>query len=203
VNGCFSADPTVLKGHIFTRLNKASSAIAAYLDDLDRVGLIARYRANGDIFLHVPDFKEKQPMLHPEREAKPTIPMPQPDQIIPYSGLTPDEVPTSSDTNKVNSKLSKCKLRDGRTRSEFDPLFDQFWSGYPKKVAKEVAREKFMILARAGKIPDLIKATRGYMDHLKAERVQRNFEKEPMHPATFLSKDRWKDFIDYEYKPAL
>lgn len=203
VNGCFSADPDVVRGHIFTRLKKKTSDISAYMDDLDRVGLIVRYKANGDIFLHVPDFKEKQPMLHPEREAKPTIPTPLPDQIIPYSGPTQDEVRTSSDTNQIKDKVNQGKLSNGRIQSEFDPLFDQFWSGYPKKVAKEVAREKFMILARAGKIPELIKATRGYMDHLKAERIQRNFVKEPMHPATFLSKDRWRDFVDFEYKPSL
>ena len=76
VNGCFSAAPEVVGGHILTRLNKEISEIATFLDDLERVGLILRYQANGDIFLRVPDFIEKQPSLHPEREAKPSIPLP-------------------------------------------------------------------------------------------------------------------------------
>ena len=103
-------------------------------------------------------------------------------------------------SNPIQSKKSS---RDGRNRSEFDPLFDQFWSGYPKKVAKEVAREKFLILARAGKIPELIKATNGYMDYLKAQRIKRNFNQEPMHPATFLMKDRWMDYVGFKYEPEL
>lgn len=93
--------------------------------------------------------------------------------------------------------------KDGRNQNEFDPLFDEFWAGYPKKVGKEVAREKFMILARAGKIPELIKATNGYMDYLKSQKVHKNFDQEPMNPATFLTKKRWVDYINFEYKPPL
>ena len=95
-------------------------------------------------------------------------------------------------------------LRDDRIPiNEFDQLYEKFWEGYPKKVAKDYAREKFMILARAGKIPDLIKATNGYMDFLKHQRLEKNFEQEPMHPATFLMKDRWKDYIGIKYQPKL
>ena len=104
---------------------------------------------------------------------------------------------------KREEKNKEEEIRDGRIRSEFDPLFDEFWKGYPKKVSKTVAREKFMILARAGKIPDLIKATNGYMDYLKHQRVKKNFDQEPMHPATFLAKDRWVDYVDFKYEPEL
>jgi len=91
--------------------------------------------------------------------------------------------------------------KDGRIKNKFDPLFEEFWAGYPKKVGKEVAREKFMILARTGKIPELIKATNGYMDYLKHQRVHKNFDQEPLNPATFLMKDRWKDYIEVKYEP--
>ena len=118
-------------------------------------------------------------------------------------------VQPKANTSSSSSSSSSIKdhkndlLRDGRIRNEFDPLFDEFWKGYPKKVSKTVAREKFMILARAGKIPDLIKATNGYMDFLKHQRVKKNFEQEPMHPATFLMKDRWMDYVDFKYQPEL
>ncbi len=87
--------------------------------------------------------------------------------------------------------------------SEFARLFDLFWEGYPKKVAKDYAREKFMILARAGKMDDLKKAANGYLDFLKSQRLKRNFDQEPMNPATFLSKNRWEDYISFVFKPSL
>lgn len=92
VHGCFSADPVVVSGQIFTRLNKSLKDVSAWLDDLERVGLIKRYRANGDIFLIIPDFALKQPHLRPEREGKSTIPGPTPEQLLSNSGPTPAEV---------------------------------------------------------------------------------------------------------------
>lgn len=99
-----------------------------------------------------------------------------------------------------NNKRNKNTKKDNK---EFNSLFDEFWKGYPKKVAKDYAKEKFMILARKGLVSDLIKATNGYMDYLKHRRINDNFEQEPMNPATFLSKNRWKDYIDFKYKPRL
>jgi len=100
-------------------------------------------------------------------------------------------------------KNKEEEIRDGRIQDKFDPLFEEFWKGYPKKIHKEYAREKFMILARAGKIPDLKKATRGYMDYLKDQQVKRNFKQEPLNPATFLMKNRWRDYIEFKYEPPM
>jgi len=104
---------------------------------------------------------------------------------------------SSSSTSNKNHKNDSIKVE------KFDPLFDEFWTGYPKKVGKEVAREKFMILARAEKIPELIKATNGYMDYLKSQKVHKNFDQEPMNPATFLMKNRWRDYIEFKYEPPM
>jgi hypothetical protein len=104
---------------------------------------------------------------------------------------------------KSDSDIEDKKEGAGGGEKPYEKLFEQFWEGYPKKVARAVAREKFMILARAGKVPAMIKAVNGYMDYLKNQRVKKNFEQEPMHPSTFLSKDRWKDYIDFKYEADL
>ncbi len=203
VNGCFSADPTVLKGHVFTRLKKKPSEVGSYLDDLDRVGLIVRYQANGDIFLQVPNFTEKQPALHPEREAKPTIPLPQPAQIIPYSGQTHVEVLTSSHTNQIKGKLNEVNSRVGRNRSDSDRLFEQFWESYPKKIHKEAARRSFVALMRTVDQKEIINGTNGYHDYLKHKRINENFKQEPMNPEKFLTCNRWREYIGFTFKDRL
>lgn len=199
VNGCFSGDPAVVNGKIFTRLEKTHQEVNDYLNDLAVVGLLVRYQSNGDTFLHVPSFRPKQPNLNPDREGRPFIPPPTPEQLKTNSGAV-TEFPNTSKVNISKVKSSKEKVE---SKTEFDPLFEQFWKGYPKKVAKEVAREKFLILARAGKMPELIKATNGYLDFLKHKRIKENFDQEPMNPATFLMKNRWQDYVDFKYEPPM
>ena len=102
VNGCYSGDPQVVNGKVFTRLSKSNKTIEDYLKDLEQNNLIVRYCVNGDMFLNVPDFVEKQPSLNPEREGKTNIPLPTPDLLQSKSGITPLKV-----------KLSKGKLSKG------------------------------------------------------------------------------------------
>jgi len=92
---------------------------------------------------------------------------------------------------------------NNKEKEEHEEAFKEFWEAYPKKVAKDYAKEKFMILVRKGELENVRKAHNGYMDYLKARKIHDNFEQEPMNPATFLMKNRWKDYIDYKYKPKL
>ena len=112
------------------------------------------------------------------------------------------EVPSEKAEARLDKKREEKNRGDkSKGESEFASLFEEFWKGYPKKIAKDYAREKFMILARAGKIPELMKATKGYMDYLKDQHIKKNFKQEPLNPATFLTKNRWRDYIDFKYEP--
>jgi uncharacterized phage protein (TIGR02220 family) len=93
VNGCFSGDPEVIKGQVFTRLKKSEREVELFLSDLQSVGLVIRYEADGDQFIFLPTFEEKQPYLNKSREAAPRIPVPTPEQIKTNSGLGPDKLP--------------------------------------------------------------------------------------------------------------
>ena len=111
INGCHSADPLIINNRIFTRLNKTLKDITTYLLDLQRVGLIIIYSANNDQFLIVPDFKEKQPKLHPDREAKPSIPLPTHDQLMSKSRVTHPQVKVNQSESKIKGKEKEgeCK----------------------------------------------------------------------------------------------
>jgi len=201
VEGRHAADPEIIKGHVFPKVKSMTiRKISSLLSELSAAGLIVLYGSNCETYLQLVKFQDHQ-KLDPNKEGKSKIPEPTEENII-----TPDNsgpTPEKSSLSKVKGSKDKSKEREGRTQNEFDPLFEEFWKGYPKKVSKTVAREKFMILARAGKLPDLIKATNGYMDFLKHQRVKKNFDQEPMHPATFLMKDRWKDYVEFRYEPEL
>jgi len=114
INGCYSGDPEVIRGKVFTRLKKTSKVIGQYLENLAQVGLLVLYEAGGDIFLHIPDFAARQPNLNPEKEAKPTIPMPTPEQLQSNSGLT----------------LLKVKESKEKKRKDYSPEFELFWKKF-------------------------------------------------------------------------
>jgi len=126
VNGCFSGDPQVIRGKVFTRLDKSNKTIEEYLIDLENQEppLIIRYQANGDVFLNVPDFADKQPSLNPDREGKTNIPLPTPELLQGKSRVTP----TQSKLKEVKSKVSKDKYKDHvfLLKDEFDKLIKEF-----------------------------------------------------------------------------
>ena len=202
VEGRHEADPDIIKGSIFPKVKDMTpEKIAGLLKELAEANLIVLYGTNGETYLQLVKFHEHQ-KIDKNKEGKSKFPGPN------DSGITLEN--SRPTLEKSSLSLSKVKLREVQVKREgrpdeasFDPLFEQFWSGYPKKVAKAVAREKFMIVARAGRIPELVKATNGYMDYLKHQRIKRNFDQEPMNPATFLMKDRWRDYIDFHYTPDL
>lgn len=102
VNGCYSGDPQVINGKVFTRLNRSNKTIEDYLKDLEQNKLIIRYWVNSDTFLNVPDFVDKQPSLNPNREGKTNIPLPNPELLQSNSGFTPPKVKLSKDKLNIN-----------------------------------------------------------------------------------------------------
>lgn len=67
--------------------------------------------------------------------------------------------------------------------------FDQFYDRYPNKKAREVARAAWIkAIGRGGDPQDILQAVEGY---------RRNKEswQSWLYPATFLNKDRWRDYL--------
>lgn len=98
-NGCYSGDAEVVRGKIFTRLKKTAVEVEVWLAELEDKKLIIRYEANGDKFLQVVGFIEKQPHLNPDREACSPIPLPpgkkapkKPAKPKPEKGVDPGDI---------------------------------------------------------------------------------------------------------------
>jgi hypothetical protein len=203
VEGRYSADPEIIKGHIFPKIKSMTiSKIQKLLSDLNTAGLIILYNFNDEVYLQLTKFHEHQ-KLDPTKEGKSKIPAPKLEDI--ENKATPEDSRVTPEKSSLSKdKLSKDKLREEKAETKsFDFLFEEFWKIYPKKIAKDYAKEKFMILARQGLMPNLIKATNGYLDFLKHRKIKDNFEQEPLNPATFLMKNRWKDFVDFKYEAPL
>lgn len=125
VNGCFSADPVVVRARIFTRLEKSIEDINSFLDDLENNGLITRYNSEGDTFLIMPNFAEKQPKLNKEREGKVNIPLPTQEQLKSKSRPTPTQVKLNQvNLSKANATPAELPSVDNSTQKE-SPFEDE------------------------------------------------------------------------------
>jgi hypothetical protein len=130
INGCFSGDSVIVRSLILTRLSKTDDEVQYYLNDMERVGLICLYESDGDTYLNVPDFTDKQPRLNPSKEAKSRIPLPTPDQLQTNSRLTLPKVKESKEEVKVKSKKQASKDKHSDfvllSKDEYEKLIDKF-----------------------------------------------------------------------------
>jgi hypothetical protein len=107
-----------------------------------------------------------------------------PDSRKPYSIVS---------SNIVSSKLDKNLI-------PIKDEFASFWEAYPKKVAKDDAFDAFKALRKKVPLTDIVSALNGYSAVIKREQKPMEFI---MYPASFLRKNKWKDFVGVKYTPPL
>ena len=76
IQGRFYADVDIIKGNVVPKLKMTTRKIAAYLNELAEVGLIKLYKADGEFYLQLENFKHFQ-ILREDREAPSKIPPPE------------------------------------------------------------------------------------------------------------------------------
>jgi hypothetical protein len=90
-----------------------------------------------------------------------------------------------------------------------DPGFDTFWSNYPRKVAKGLARRSWASASRRAPVSDILSALAaqidaGMFDAMKEDARRRGLQEKTLipHPSTWLCADRWEDEIVHRTRPA-
>lgn len=155
INGCFSGDTAIINGAIFPRLKKPLDEIQSYLDDLAAHKLIVLYNYNDDVFLHILQFKEKQPKLYPDRERKPDIPLPTHDQLMQSSCVAHETLPVNTNINQSKDKVNTYVPDGTNDSNDFVDKWNEFAAkqkicqiqslseGRKKKLKARFAEEKF------------------------------------------------------------
>jgi len=73
----------------------------------------------------------------------------------------------------------------------YSMFFQKFWAAYPRSIGKQLAYDNFKTVIKKYPAADVIRAASEYAKTCERERRE---EKYILHPATFLNKDRWKDY---------
>ncbi len=92
-------------------------------------------------------------------------------------------------------KEEKQKSFKKTNKKDFDSEFEKFWNEYPRKVAKEKARQIFSKILRTSKAPEtlfnsIIFGLKGYNSEIQTKQTKPEFI---AHPSTWLNQQRWED----------
>jgi len=105
-------------------------------------------------------------------------------------------------SNHIHNITNHIK-NTAQNESQIKTEFELFYTNYPRHIARKDAELAFNALRKKVDFRTIEKATMGYIAVLKQKRVNENFEQSPMYPASFLRKEKWKDYVDFSYKPPL
>jgi uncharacterized protein YdaU (DUF1376 family) len=98
---------------------------------------------------------------------------------------------SSSLSSSSSSTNNTSPPKRGRTVIPYSDDFESFWGFYPRRVEKKPAFAKWNALVKKGVSPDdIITACKHYLTACKGKD-----EQYIKHPATFLEKDRWMEFL--------
>jgi hypothetical protein len=187
--GRFHADFGIIKGHAVPRLkNHTEKTIEADLMELSKSGLVLLYEVGGDRYLQFTQFDENQPGMRKDREAESQCPPP-PMELLIKSGEGPELVGEESKQALILKLKLELKLKEEKQSKDFDA----FWEKYPRKVEKTPAFEAYVSALKEATPDDLLKALDGYLADIAENKTEKKYIK---HPATFLHKNRWRDYLD-------
>jgi hypothetical protein len=187
--GRFHADFGIIKGHAVPRLkNHTEKTIEADLRELASVGLVLLYEVGGDRYLQFTQFDENQPGMRKDREAESQCPPP-PDLIRSSPGVLPEFRGEESKQALILKLKLELKLKEELQAKNFD----SFWEKYPRKVEKTPAFEAYVSALKGASADDLLRALDGYLADIAENKTEKKYIK---HAATFLHKNRWRDYLD-------
>lgn len=155
--------------------------IADDLDQLEKVGCICRYTADGKAYLHIPKYTGKgwdhQKISHPKASVLPTCGR----HFTEPSGAAPEG------SVKAPERLRPDREGKGIDREPSDAaLFDQFWATYPRKTDKGNAKKAWAKALKKKPAAEIIAAAAAYA----ATKPEPKFT---AHPTTWLNGERWDD----------
>lgn len=169
----------------------ALSMLADDLKQLDHVGCICRYEVDGKTYMHAPGWEDHQRVSHPTPSKFPRCSRhdPEPSGVDPEEfGKPPEEFVSPPEPLRPERKGREQGKEGKGTRAATspDPLFDEFWTAYPRKTDKGNARKAWVKATKEHDPQALIAAARVYA----ASKPEPKFT---AHPSTWLNGERWDD----------
>jgi len=136
--GRYSADPDLIKGHIFPKIKSMTiSKIKKLINELAEARLIILYKANDELYLQLEKFHKYQ-KIDKNREAKSKIPAPTEENII-NSGINHE----NSGLNQIKSPISLNKVKESKVKKKCSEKYSELAVFFEEKIKERLPRHKF------------------------------------------------------------
>ena len=170
-HGLYDARPSILRSSLFPlRVDRVREAdITRWMAACQKAGVIALYQHDGKPYLQMLDTRW-------QARSEPKFPL-----------------PTENNCLQPQTPVTVFGVVDvGEVVVPAEPgLFDEFWTEYPKKKAKDDARKAF-----AKRKPNrelLVRMVAAIREQVKTPDWQKDGGQFIPHPATWLNDGRWED----------
>lgn len=194
-DGRLRGDPVLLRSEVFPRDESVTVAdVRGWLDEVITNELVVRYTIEDEDYLAHPNWTKYQ-VLRADRKKDSSIPQP-PDNLLatvlqPTDNQVATTPPQSADTRLLEGKVSKGKVRKDKIIAQNE--FEQFWSEYPRKIAKQNAVKSWNKIAPTPELAAAILAA------VQKQKLTPQWKKDGgqfiPHPATWLNQGRWEDEV--------
>jgi hypothetical protein len=178
-------DVRLVKAELYALDDEVPLALVADdLRQLAEIGCICRYEVEGKPYFHLPRWKDHQRVSHPTDSKIPACPRCDRED----SGEIPEEFVKPPEPLRPERKgKEQGKERKGTAAAtSSDPLFDEFWTAYPRKTDKGNARKAWDKALKKTSAQTMILAAAAYA----ATKPDPKFT---AHPSTWLNGERWDD----------
>jgi hypothetical protein len=208
--GRAQGEPRLIKGNCFPLDDDITlEIIVVMLAQLAKVGRVVRYTVHGALYLYLPKLAQHQ-RLEPERVPSRLPPPPEggeppakrprvrPNQSPPdlneqspdLNEKSPVRAPAHVNLLPATGRSSRetARAENGHAPPEQPDPFDEFWSAYPRRVAKPDAKRAF---ARV-KVPvaEVMAGLAAWANYWARDGTQLKYVP---YPATFLNQCEWQD----------
>lgn len=156
------------------------------LTEMERVGLIWRYEADGTKYIQFKTWETHQEGLH--KRSKPKFPLFK--DVFPGGSENFSEIPGNSRSIEPNLKEKNLK-EENLKKTDNGTEFTKFWNVYPRKDRRVEAMEAWVkIISNGAKTDELIAAAKQYAAKVKGTEIK--FIK---FPSNFLQNSVYRDYV--------
>jgi len=187
--GRYYAKPKIVRAYSYPLRELSLEVITERLDELDSIGLIQRYKDNGETYLEIAEF-EKYQKFRSDIKRKEDFPVPT--EYCNESDTPRNKPDTGCNVEKstVNRNRSNNK---GKNENEYPLEFESFWETYPNHKQKQDAFDSWKELNKTEKAEVEIAAENYRIECINNKEELRYIK----HASTFCrkKKKRWKDYL--------
>ena len=200
-DGRLRGEPLWILANILPNEGLTVDEIGSMLFELGRVGLIQWYEVDGERFIQVIDNENHQLIrkdrykasTYPECNGNATICQPSDNQVTDESRQNRNPLSTPTPSSSPTPTPTHSPPRRRAADAQPNPLFEKFWTAYPKKKSRGQAEKAF---SKINPDEQLLATMIAKIGQAKtSDEWTREGGRYIPHPATWLNAKGWEDEI--------